>query len=201
MLEECHRIRGDTRQRVCRHRRIRYRQWWDRKLLFSRDTERLATGHEQRKPRAGREEYSQRGSGLDHLFGVVEEEQEFSLAQKRPQTGLRRLTAEGNQAQRLGDGREDELRLADGGERNKANTVGEAVRYVSGDLEGEAGLADAAGAGQRDEPDIVLFQKTVDGRHLRLTSDQRRERNGERGYLVSGLGGDHDQRAPTVVIM
>ena len=44
---------------------------------------------------------------------------------------------------------------------------------VGGDLEGEAGLADAAGAGQRHQPDTVPAEQRGDRRHLALAADQR----------------------------
>ena len=55
-----------------------------------------------------------------------------------------------------------------------ANAAGE----VGGDLEGQAGLADAAGTGQGHEAHIVPSQKIADGRRLPLAADEGREWRG-----------------------
>ena len=50
---------------------------------------------------------------------------------------------------RLGDGGEDQRRVADGSEIDEDDAVGEVQRQVGSDLQGQAGLADTAGTGER----------------------------------------------------
>jgi hypothetical protein len=83
------------------------------------------------------------------------------------------LATEGDQAQGLGDRRHDELRVANGSKGNEADAVSEGIGEVGRDVEGEAGLADAAGTGQGDEGDIFSEQQPAQRRAFPLSPDER----------------------------
>src|SRR5262249_50233677 len=55
---------------------------------------------------------------------------------------------------------------------DEADTVGEFGRQLGRDLEGEPGLADAAGSRQRDEGNVVPPQQVADDLDVALAADQ-----------------------------
>ena len=77
----------------------------------------------------------------------------------------------------------------------ETKTTPSAKRSVNlgSNVQGEARLADAAGTGQRHQPDIVACSRSRTAATSPLAADQWRERNGERGELFAGLGGGHDE--------
>ena len=93
---------------------------------------------------------------LDHLLEVVQHQQGALVAQERRQPPVERLVAGLAHAEGLGDGGGDQVGVGDRGEGDEPDAVRERVGNRRGDLEGEAGLADAAGAGQRQQADVRL---------------------------------------------
>jgi hypothetical protein len=61
--------------------------------------------------------------------------------------------------------------------------------------QGAAIIADATGAGQRDQPKIILLHQIADRRHLPLTSDESREGDRQCADRVPGLIDSHDAHA------
>jgi hypothetical protein len=114
----------------------------------------------------------------------------------------RRAVAGEAEAQRLGDSREDQGGIGDGGKRHEPDPVGVIASDLRRDPQGQPRLADAAGAGQGDQANVVLAQQGADRRRLPLSPDERGERCGEgrrgvEGHRVrlyeSGRGGSFDQ--------
>ena len=68
---------------------------------------------------AVREEDREVRRGGDHLLDVVEQQQESAIAQKGLQEISGGLVAHLEETKSLGDGRDDEVRIADRGERDK----------------------------------------------------------------------------------
>ena len=66
----------------------------------------------------------------------------------------------------MGDGARERRRVGDRGERDEPRAVREARRNNAGDLDREAGLADAARTGQRHE--ACVLDQSRDIRHLRV---------------------------------
>jgi hypothetical protein len=75
--------------------------------------------------------------------------------------------------ERLTKGRQDEVSVADGDERDEANAVGELVGDLGCHLECQARLADTTRSGQGDDGDVHVEQQGADGRDLPGASDQR----------------------------
>ena len=71
----------------------------------------------------------------------------------------------------------DEGGIAHGGEGDEGDAVAELAGQLGGEPEREAGLADAAGAGQGDEADAGRAQQRRHGGELALPPDQRRQRH------------------------
>jgi len=82
----------------------------------------------------------------------------------------------------LGDGRQDELGLAQGGQRNEVDAVGERIPGRGRELEREPRLAGSTGAGERDEARCVEQHPGID--ELLLAAEEARQLLGEvRGSL------------------
>ncbi len=129
-------------------------------LLLLVQAQHRAAGDQQLEPR-GLEQAGDGGGGVNHLLEAVQEEQDLLpgqvVAQPIGQSTARRLV----QAQRLGDRGEHERGVAHGGEGDEDDAVGEGVAQGAGDFDGQAGLADAAGAGAGDERDLGTAQQRL----------------------------------------
>ena len=84
------------------------------------------------------------------------------------------------EAERRGDRGQDEIRIVERAEFDEPDAVGKVRRDLGRDLQREAGLADAAWPGQRDEGDVFAPQQADNGRHVVLAPDQGRAREGNR---------------------
>jgi hypothetical protein len=127
--------------------------------LLARDAQRGAAGHEQLAARRRGEQPAQLGGGGEDLLEVVDHEQHL-LAGEQLGGGLERAVAavlEG--AQRLGEGGDDALGVADRRERDEAAAVFEARCGASGELEGEARLPDPARAREREQADVGVGEQ------------------------------------------
>src|SRR6266567_3562998 len=124
---------------------VRERQGWDRKFMFALDMQGGATGDQE----------------LVH-------QKSFEQVQQGSRSAL-------FDAKCLGDGGNNQVGVADGSERDKRDTVSEIVEHVGGDLEGEAGFADTAGAGEGHETHVWASQEGTSCCHLLLAADQRGE--------------------------
>jgi hypothetical protein len=65
-------------------------------------------------------------------------------------------------------------------------------------MDGKAGLADAAGPGQRQQAHVVTPEEADDDWGFLLPSNERRERDRKRVDLLTGLRGGHDACAPSI---
>ena len=108
------------------------------------------------------------------------------------------MPTKSDQPQCLGNGGEDERRVADGGKRHEMDTIGERTGEASRDVEGEPGLAHAAGTGQGQQANVVPPKETADRGEFPLAPDERRERDRKRIDLLAGLRGGHDACAPSI---
>jgi hypothetical protein len=82
--------------------------------------------------------------GGQQMLEVVEDDERVRLPERR------RL----GQTEHLRHGGHDELRVGEACERDEERAVGELLQQLGGDLEGEARLPGAAGAGDRDESSL-----------------------------------------------
>ena len=113
--------------------------------------------------------------GVHHLLEVVEQQQQGAIAQIGLEEIRGGLVAHLEETQGLGNDRDDELRITDRGEGDKADAVGERVLEIGRDLQREAGLADATGTGQGYQPVLVLSQETTERGDFALPPDQARQ--------------------------
>jgi hypothetical protein len=80
------------------------------------------------------------------VLAVVEDEQQALVGQVRDERVPQVLAPGLADAERAGDGGQDEGGVGHGGELDEEGAVAEGVEGVGGGLEGEARLADPAGA-------------------------------------------------------
>ena len=106
-----------------------------------------------------------------------------------------RASVEIPHAERLGDGGRHQRGVGDRRQIDQKRAVlddgwpaGRSGQDVGRDLEGEAGLADATGPGQRHQARAGLDQG-IDLHELALTTEQYRGRTGRRPWLLSGADG------------
>src|SRR5436305_9064768 len=169
--------------------------------MFASNVEGGTAGHQDGEVWATGQQVGQVWGGGQDLLEVVEQEQQvfvmersFEQIEQGPRCGL--FEVEG-----LGDGGHDQGGVADGGERNEGDAIGKISEQLSGDLQGQTSLADASGAGEREQADLGTTQEGTGSYHFPLTSNEGSELcghvvfwsvpvfgQGGRGQLKEGLG-------------
>nr|WP_159058837.1 hypothetical protein [Streptomyces caeruleatus] len=121
--------------------------------VFLGEAEAVAAGGED--PYAGRavqQRGGELGAGRQQVFAVVDQQQQSAVPQPFHQRAERWPRGVVVQVERVGGGERDERGVVQAGEVHEADAVGEGAPYRGRDARGEAGLADAARAGQGDQP-------------------------------------------------
>jgi len=141
---------------------------------LTRNADRLTTRGKHGQPRRCTQQGDdQLGTRVEQVFAVVEHHQHLTVAnkpQQRVHGGAARLVGQTQRARRR------DRHHVSTGDRCKIhipNTVTELGRDASGDLNGEAGLAGAAGTGQRHQP--VVDEQLLQGSHLCAAADKAGE--------------------------
>jgi hypothetical protein len=98
-------------------------------------------------------------SGGDYLLEVVEDEEEVLVAQSRAEAMEEGLPRRLGYAQRLSDGGEDQIGIADGGQRNEIGAICEAPEYTGSHLQSEPCLTDATWSGKGEEAGLARFEE------------------------------------------
>ncbi len=129
----------------------RQRRHEPRALAF--EAERLAAGRHDRQRRAGpQQRLRQLRAGVDQVLAIVEDEQRgiaFQLIDDRLEHGPGAVIAH---ADGRGDVLGERTRIHQRGQLGPDDAAGEQGARVARELDGEPGLAAAAGAGQREQP-------------------------------------------------
>ena len=156
-------------------------QRFDGPFVLAANAQRRAAGGQDLKRRTGIEEgRGGRGHGRDEVLAVVEEEQELLAAEggdepvdEWPLAGLRHLEGAGNRGQHQGW-------IAQRGQIDEDDAVGERARHLVRDRQRQARLADAAGTGQGQQRHGFVDQQRAGGGHLTLPPDETGARQGQR---------------------
>jgi hypothetical protein len=160
---------------------IRKRERRHREGLLAVEVEDGPARDEHREVGRGGEQVADQRGGRQHLLEVVEDQQQGPPA-KVPLHALgHRPVARLAHAEGLRDRRGDEVGVADRSEGDEGDTGDEVRGEGLGHPQGQARLADAAGAGQGQEADAVVTEQGADRGGLAFPPDQRRQRNGEVG--------------------
>src|SRR5437870_11655755 len=99
------------------------------------------------------------------MLEVVEHQQRRALAEVVQQLVLRREAAVhgvDGELDRLGEGRREEVRRRDSGERDKVDAVWIAIDPASGGLERKPGLARPARSNEREQAAAGVIEQPVD---------------------------------------
>src|SRR5258708_28899539 len=79
----------------------------------------------------------------------------------------------------MGNGRNDQLGIADGGERDETDAIGEVVKEIGRYVQGQAGFADAARAREGEQAHLWTPQQVTGSSSLLLAPDQWGELGGQ----------------------
>ncbi len=181
-----HRI---LRQEVTRWEvlQVRQGQGRDGKFLFAVEPQGGAAGHQQVQVRAGGQQVGKPWCSRQHLFEVVEEQQEGVLTERHLQLFSYVSCSRLVQTKRLGDGREHEVGIADGSQGHQAHPVREVGGEVCCRREQQAGFADAAWTGEGEQTHLGSTEQGRELGALLLAAKQGSEWNGQIGKDVPGL--------------
>jgi hypothetical protein len=177
--EERHRFHITKGGQIDGRRGIRQREWSDQQLLLAAYRERRSAGDERLHRWALLEESSNRRAGGEHLFKVVEDEEQMHVAQRGEQRALHRLTDQRADCERLCNGGENLRGRLNRGERDKDAAIREGGAQFLRCRDGEARLADAAGSRDRQQSHAVMTEEGRRRRYRPFSPDQRRQRHGE----------------------
>src|SRR5215472_4115428 len=89
-----------------------------------------------------------------HLFKVIEHEQQVLDAQGSPQLLVQGLPSAFSEAERLPDGRQDELRVADLGQRDKTDATRKVVEAFACHQHCQTRFANATGTSERQQANV-----------------------------------------------
>src|SRR6266487_3873653 len=150
-----------------------------RKLVFPLHMQYCPAGHQDLEGGTGQQQFHQGGRGCEDLLKIIQQQQEVFVAQERFEGGEPRTFLDIAQAQRLGDGGHDQVRVAHSSKLHQAHPVRKRLAQIHRHLLSQLCLADAAGTGEGEESDLRPQQQRTDRVLLRFTSNQRREQNRE----------------------
>ena len=142
----------EERDRVGGHATVA-RQGRDRERGLADDGERLARrGDDPHPARAAEDRRDRRGGGGEDVLAVVDHEQQLPAGERLGDGLDEGGVALRGDAEHRRDRRRHRVRVAHRRELDQPDAVGELARDLRPDLDREAGLADPADAGQRDQP-------------------------------------------------
>ena len=147
----------------------------------------LPTRDQHFEMRADGEQVSYVHSCTYHLLKVVEQQQHLPLTEKDLKLFEQRPLSRFPQTKRLGDGRDDQVGIADGGQRHEPDPVGEVRTQLLGHVQCHAGFAHASRTRQRDEAHVLTQEQVVGGIHFLLPSNERSGLDGQVGRKVGRL--------------
>ena len=159
------------------------RQRIDRDIVLAREAEHHPAGGEDRQLLAIGEQIGNPRGGIDHLLQVIEDEQQMARLQIGDQLAIDRQRTLITQAQPAGNSGQDQILIVYRGQIDEPGPVAELPGDLGSDLQGQAGLADAAWAGQRHERYVVAEEES----RTAATSCVR-PTNGVRGNGSSAVG-------------
>ena len=131
--------------------------------MFPLEAQRGAAGHEQGQVRTGGQQLSKPRPGGQHVFEVVEQQQERLFAQHCEQLLQQPASTGIPQSQRLGNGWEDEVGIVDGSQGHKAD-AGEVDCEGLRHREAQARFADPPWTGEGEQANL---RSTEQGHELR----------------------------------
>ena len=142
------------------------------------EAQRLAARRQYRQVGDGPQQLlGQTGGGCKDLFAIVEHEQRFLTRQELGHRLDQGSLGLGAHIHRMGDGGRHQLGVGDTGELDPPRAARVPIGDLGRQLQGEAGLAAATGAAQRDQ--AMSRQQVSQLGHLHLAADERRQLGGQ----------------------
>jgi hypothetical protein len=140
--------------------------------MLSRYPKRCAARRQHRHSRAGIEQLYQLGRYFPDLLQVVERQEDLGGAELRAQ-----MLGDGRgivvtQTDRVGNGWEDEGRVAELCQRDEIRTIRKLVRQVSSQHSGETRFPNASRAGEREQTNVWLLERRSDPGAFTLAANQ-----------------------------
>ena len=120
--------------------------------------------------------FDQVSGGIEDVLAVVEHQQSRTILQRRGDAGGHAHSRLLNDSEYSGDGLGHRGGIADRGQLDHEDAVGEPMGRPGGHFQRQAGLAHAADAGQRDE--AMSLQRRLQLGDFRVASDEARRRTG-----------------------
>ncbi len=151
--------------------------------------EHLTARHQQLQARTGGQQFHEQWRCRHDLLKVVQHEQPVLLTQ-RPLQQFQWRSGAALQAEGLHHGGKDQFGIVNGSERDEAGFIGEATLRLGRDVERQARLAHASGAGEGEQAHFRTHEQGTSGSNLPLPPDERREWQREgRGISGRAIGG------------
>lgn len=113
------------------------------------------------------------------MLKIIQHKQQLFVAQGFLQALLDGAIRRFPHTQGLGNRRADQVGIADRRQRDKVDAIDKMVEQVRRHLQRQPRLADAAGAGQREQTNLFLQQQVLDGGQVMVAPNERRARQGE----------------------
>ncbi len=180
---------------------IGHSQRRQRELVLAGEAQRGPARHQDPQPGAVRQQIGDERRGLQQVLEVVQDEEDLPGTEMAHDRLDRPPLPTLLEPERLGDPPCDQRVLAQGGERDEHAAAGEGTAHLRRNLEGQAGLADAARPGEGQQPYVRAAQLLRNRRQVVLAAEQgrrrlrqRRRRGRGRGGGTRGWGGGGQQR-------
>src|SRR6266496_6135898 len=116
--------------------------------------QRSAARHKDLEVWTGRDHVLKQRRGPNQLFKVIKHQQQVLLTEEGAQLLVQGLPSDFFEAERLGDGRQDELRVADLGQGDKPDATLKVVEAFACHLHRQTRFADATAPGERQQANV-----------------------------------------------
>jgi hypothetical protein len=118
-----------------------------------------AAGYQQAQVGAGGQEISKLRCSSQHLLEVVEQQQDGLIPEGLLHFLKHWMRSTLPQSERLGNGRQYESRVTDGGQRHKADNPSEVGLEITHHLQAQASFANASWAGEGEQAHLAPTQQ------------------------------------------
>jgi hypothetical protein len=142
-------------------------------LVLAEQAQHGPGGHQHLHPGRGREQLADEARPGHHLLEVVQHEQAGAVAEVVADDRGGVAAGDVVQVEGVGDGGGDPGRVAHRGQGDEVDAVREPGQQAAGGLQREARLARPAGAGEGDQPHVVVAEQLGDRAQVRLAPDER----------------------------
>jgi hypothetical protein len=149
------------------------------KLVLSSEVQRGAAGRQHFEAWGGRQQLSDQRCGGGHLLAVIEQKQQFLVAQVRRQFRHEWYFRARFNIQSSRDHVGDQRSGAGRSEIDEPGIVGERIAQLCRNLERQAGFAHATRAAQSQQADVGAWQERAYGGDFALAPDRAGARQGQ----------------------